>query len=279
MIHTSKQLKDKIRNISKSDSRIAQALIRNFVMERFLERVSVSKYRDVFVLKGGMLVASLVGVNLRSTMDIDTTVNELSISETNVRSIINEIIDIPIGDSVTFKIDSCKEIMSDFEYPGIRVIMSALLEKMKQQFKIDISTGDIVTPSAIEYEFKLMFENRTIQLMTYNVETLLAEKLQTILSRDIANTRMRDFYDIYTIIKEQKNALSKVTLVTAFETTCRKRGTIFTKHETNVVLSNLTNNPEMMKRWNAFREDNYFVGDITWTDTTEAVRTILHAVY
>ena len=279
MIHTSKQLKDKVRNISKSDSRIAQALIRNFVMERFLERVSVSKYREIFVLKGGMLVASLVGVNLRSTMDIDTTVNELSISENNVRSIINEIKDIPIGDGVTFKIDSCKEIMSDFEYPGIRVIMSALLEKMKQQFKIDISTGDIVTPSAIEYEFKLMFENRTIQLMTYNVETLLAEKLQTILSRDIANTRMRDFYDIYTIIKEQKNVLSKTTLVTAFEATCRKRGTIFTKYETNVVLSNLANDEEMIKRWNAFREDNYFVGDITWTDATEAVQTILHSVY
>jgi len=123
-----------------------------------------------------------------------------------------------------------------------------------------------------------MFENRTIQLMTYNVETLLAEKLQTILSRDIANTRMRDFYDIYTIIKEQKNVLSKATLVTAFEATCRKRGTIFTKHKTNVVLHNLTNDPEIIRRWNNFKEDNYFVGDIVWADAMEAVRTIIHAV-
>ena len=200
MIHTSKQLKDKVRNISKGDNNIAKALIRNFIMERFLERISVSDYRSHFILKGGMLVASMIGIDLRATMDIDTTVKSLPVNMDDSQRIISEICDIPLDDGIAFHITSVSDIMTDFEYPGIRIILAAELERLRQVIKIDISTDDVITPSAVEYEYKLMFEDRTISLLTYNVETLLAEKIQTILARGIANTRLRDFYDVYEII-------------------------------------------------------------------------------
>ena len=197
MIHTSKQLKDKVRNISHSDNQIAQMLIRNFIMERFLERVSVSRYRNNFILKGGMLVASLVGIDTRATMDIDSTLKALPLNKEDAVRIVNEIIDIHIEDGIRFEIVKVVEIMTDFEYPGVRMVLEARLDRLKQRIKIDLSTDDVITPSAIRYSYRLMFEDRSIELMTYTPETLLAEKIQTILARGITTTRMRDYYDVY----------------------------------------------------------------------------------
>lgn len=225
MIHTAKQLKDKVKNISDGNSDVAQTLIRNFIMERFLERVSLSKYRDNFILKGGMLVASIVGVDMRATMDIDTTVKSLPLNGEDARRIIEEICNVEIEDGVSFRIASVKEIMEEFEYPGIRMMVEANLERMRQPFKIDISTDDAITPEAVEYEYKLMFEERTIILLTYNLETLLAEKIQTILARGIANTRMRDFYDVYEIMTKRNDKVNMKTLIEAFNATCKKRKT------------------------------------------------------
>ena len=194
MIHTAKQLKDKVKNMSGGNSEVAQALIRTYFMERFLERVSVSEYRNNFILKGGMLVASIVGVDMRATMDIDTTVKALPLNEKDARAIIERIGELQLEDGITFKIKSVKEIMEDFDYPGIRMMIEANLERMRQPFKIDISTDDAITPDAVEYKYKLMFEDRSISVLSYNLETLLAEKMQTILARGLANTRMSDFF-------------------------------------------------------------------------------------
>ena len=149
MIHTSKQLKDKVRNISHSDNQIAQMLIRNFIMERFLERVSVSRYRNNFILKGGMLVASLVGIDTRATMDIDSTLKALPLNKEDAVRIVNEIIDIHIEDGIRFEIVKVVEIMTDFEYPGVRMVLEARLDRLKQRIKIDLSTDDVITPAAI----------------------------------------------------------------------------------------------------------------------------------
>ena len=186
MIHTSKQLKDKVRNISHGDNQTAQMLIRNFIMERFLERVSISPYRNNFILKGGMLVASLVGIDTRATMDIDTTVKALPLNKEDTVKIINDIINISVEDGINFRIAKVTGIMTEFEYPGVRVALEATLDRLKQRIKIDISTDDVIIPSAISYNYRLMFEERSIELMTYTTETLLAEKIQTILARGTA---------------------------------------------------------------------------------------------
>ena len=174
----------------------AQILIRNYIMERFLERLSLSPYRGNFILKGGMLVSAMVGLDTRSTVDIDTTIKNLSLTVESAENILAEIITIPVEDDVLFKIEYISEIMDETEYGGIRVTMSATIDTMKTPMKLDISTGDRITPKEIEYQFKLMFEDRSISVLAYNLETVLAEKLETVLSRGITNTRLRDFYEI-----------------------------------------------------------------------------------
>ncbi len=277
MIHTSKQLKDKVRNISKGDNNIAKVMIRNFIMERFLERVSVSDYRNYFILKGGMLVASMIGIDMRATMDIDATVKSLPVNMDDSQKIVSEICDIPLEDGVIFHITSVLEIMTDFEYPGVRMILEAELERLRQVIKIDISTDDVITPSAVEYEYKLMFEDRTIPLLTYNVETLLAEKVQTILARGIANTRLRDFYDVYEIMKICDTKVDKDILLQAFRATCKKRETVFSKEEMSETLIMIEKDAEMAGMWERYRKRNYFVGNLEWKEVLNGVLDVAYA--
>ena len=276
MIHTSKQLKDKVRNVSKGDNNIAKTLIRNFMMERFLERVSLSEYRNNFILKGGMLVASIVGVDMRATMDIDTTVKALPLNEEDARRIISEICMISIEDGVNFQITSVTSIMTDFEYPGIRMMLEATLDRMRQAIKLDISTDDVITPAAVDYEYKLMFEERTISLLTYNKETLLAEKIQTILARGIANTRLRDFYDVHSVMNMYNETVSKEILVEAFQATCKKRETVFTKTEVADTLALIEKNEGMALMWEQFRKKNYFVGELEWESVLQDVLRVIN---
>lgn len=264
MIHTAKQLKDKVKNISSGNSEVAQALIRNYFMERFLERVSLSEYRNNFILKGGMLVASIVGVDMRATMDIDTTVKALSLKEQDARAIIEKICAVHVEDGVTFKITSVKEIMEEFDYPGIRMMIEANLERLRQPFKIDMSTDDAITPRAIHYEYKLLFEDRTISVLSYNLETLLAEKMQTILSRGLANTRMRDFYDVYEIMSSKAEQVDMNVLKKAFESTCVKRETAFSEEEVNIILDKIKVDSGLEEMWNRYRSVNYFVNELEW---------------
>ena len=260
-----------MRNVSKGDNNIAKALIRNFIMERFLERVALSEYRNNFILKGGMLVAAIVGVDMRATMDIDTTVKALPLNETEAHRIISEICRISIGDGVNFQITSITSIMTDFEYPGIRMMLEATLDRMRQAIKLDISTDDVITPAAVDYEYNLMFEERTISLLTYNKETLLAEKIQTVLARGIANTRLRDFYDIHSIMSTYENEVDKGLLLEAFQATCRRRETVFTQEEMLGTLAQLKKDEGLAQMWEMFRKKNYYVGELEWEPVLQIV--------
>lgn len=182
MIKSSRQLKDKVRNLSRQKAADPQVLLRIFMMERFLERVSISEYGENLILKGGMLVTSLVGTSLRATMDTDMTVRGVTLRPEEVRSMVEEIAAIPLPDGVTFTITSITDIMQEAEYPGVRVNMTAYMEDTRASLKLDFSTGDVITPSAIEYPYKLMFEDRAINLQSYNLETVLAEKLETVIA-------------------------------------------------------------------------------------------------
>ncbi len=193
MIKTSRQLKDLIRNVAKGNSGRSQLLIRNYAMERFLERVALSKYRDNFILKGGMLVSAMVGLDNRATMDIDTTIRNLSLDVEHAEQIVEEIASMELDDNIRFSIKDVSNIMDEAEYGGVRLSLDAFLDTMKIPLKIDISTGDAITPAEITYHYKLMFEQRYISLWAYPLETILAEKIETVLTRTIFNTRLRDF--------------------------------------------------------------------------------------
>ena len=270
MIHSSKQLKDLIRNLSKEVGIEAHVLIRKYMMERFLERVSSSKYNGSFILKGGMLVAAFVGVEVRATMDIDTTIKGIPVTMVDMERTITEISNIDLDDNVKFRIKKVSEIMDEAEYSGIRFSMDAVLDGAVIPLKIDISTGDVITPREIAYSYKLMFEDRTIPIMTYPIETVLAEKLETVISRSITNTRMRDFYDIHILLKSQN--INADILALALERTAKKRGNFNFLENAESVLQIVKSDEDMKRLWNIYQKKFKYAGKYTWDEVIHSVR-------
>lgn len=272
MIKTAKQLKDLIRNLSKKKPADAQILMRNYMMERFLERISLSQYQDKFILKGGMLVAAMVGLDARATMDIDATIKGADVNVEAVESIIMDIISVPMEDGVTFRIKQITEIMDEAEYPGVRVSMETEFDGVRTPLKVDISTGDVITPKEIQYSFKLMLEERSINVWAYNLETVLAEKLETVISRGITNTRMRDYYDIHILIKLYGNMLNGKVLGEALLATAKKRETEYHLNDAQEIFDEIQNDSNMQKLWKSYQKKFSYASDISWEMVMESVR-------
>lgn len=271
MIKTSRQLKDLIRNLSKEKKAEAQILMRNFIMERFLERISLSDYSDKFILKGGMLVAAMVGLDARATMDLDATVTGFDVNVGNIEDIVKDIISVPVEDGVVFSIVQISEIMDEAEYPGVRISMKASFDGAFIPLKIDISTGDAITPRAIRYSFKLMFEDRKIEVFAYNLETVLAEKVETIIRRATLNTRMRDFYDIYILNQLYADTLDYELFGRAINATAQKRGSTHFFSEASEIFEEIYHNEEMQKLWISYQKKFSYASDISWEEVMRAV--------
>lgn len=271
MIKTAKQLKDLIRNLSKEKSADAQLLMRNYMMERFLERISLSEYKDKFILKGGMLVAAMVGLDARSTMDLDAAVKGANVTVKDVENIISAIVSVPLDDGVSFRMKKISEIMDEAEYPGVRVGLETKFDGVITPLKIDISTGDVITPREVRYHFKLMLEERTIDVWAYNLETVLAEKLETIISRTITNTRMRDFYDIYILCQIHGKTLNAEILHDALYATAKKRGTEQYLQDATDVFDEVENDVGMKKLWQSYQKKFSYASDIPWEEVMQSV--------
>ena len=280
MITTARQLKDLVRNMSKKKSADAQILMRNYMMERFLERISLSEYKNQFILKGGMLVAAMVGLDARATMDLDATIKGTNVSVEDVEMIISKIISIPLNDGVLFRIKRISEIMEEADYPGVRVSMETKFDGVITPLKIDISTGDIITPREIKYKFNLMLENRTIEVWAYNLETVLAEKLETVISRNVTNTRMRDFYDIYILQKLYGEQLSKDVLRDALVATAKKRETLeqIETEDIDEVFDEIQSSSVMENLWKAYQRNYSYSADIPWHTIMKSIRTLYEII-
>lgn len=272
MIKTARQLKDLIRNLSREKSADAQILMRNYMMERFLERISLSEYRDKFILKGGMLVAAMVGLDARSTMDLDATIKGANVNVEDIENLISSIVTVPIDDGVKFQLKSISEIMDEAEYPGIRVSMSTTFDGVVTPLKIDISTGDAITPREVRYSFKLMLEDRSIDIWAYNLETVLAEKLETIITRTTTNTRMRDFYDIYILEQLHGTTLNPKILHDALLATAHKRGSEKYLNQAEEVFDEVENDSVMQKLWEAYRKKFSYASDSEWDVIMKVIR-------
>lgn len=273
MIKTSRQLKDKVRNMARGDSAKAQLLIRNYGMERFLERVSLSEHRDNFILKGGMLVSALVGLENRATMDIDTSIRNMPLDTIAAKAMVEEIIAVPVDDNIRFEINDFGTIMDDAEYSGVRISLNAFLDATRIPLKIDISTGDAITPAAVNYQYKLMFEERYITLWAYNLETVLAEKIETVLSRSVLNTRLRDFYDLY-VLQDTGLEIDKATLAAALTATARKRGSEQALALYERTLDEIRISPLMREQWERYRGKNNYAASIVWDDVISDIRAL-----
>ena len=275
---TPEQVKGRIKNVAKENKADARTLMRIYMMERFLERASNSKYKDNFIIKGGMLVTAMVGVANRSTMDIDTSLKNQNLSAEDARRIVDEIKDIDLGDGVTFEVKEVSNIMDEMEYPGIRFTMNAIMGKLVTPMKIDISTGDVITPRAIEYQYKLLLDDRSIRLWSYNLETILAEKLQTVLARGLLNTRMRDFYDIRTLLSIYEEEIDENVLKDAFEATCKKRETENLKVEGPQIITAIKEDAQLHNLWKSYQKKYPYAADISYEDIMESTKNLFHKV-
>ena len=278
MIHTSRQLKALVRNISKGDSAKAQIIIRNYVMERFLERLSLSQYRNNLILKGGTLVAAMVGLDNRSTMDVDATLKNLELNEELAKKMVEEITAIHIDDGMIFEIKSVAPIMDETDYPGIRLTLDTTLENMRTPLKIDFSTGDVITPREVAYSFRLLFEERTISILAYNLETVLAEKIETLLARGTVNTRMRDFYDIYILTTTQAQNIDNDTLKAAFINTSKKRGSLALLSDVDIILNEITESTVLIDLWQSYQRKFDYATGILWEDVMQSIRLLIDTV-
>jgi predicted nucleotidyltransferase component of viral defense system len=270
------QLKDKIKNLALKNHVPAQAVLQNFMLERLLERISLSQFKEKIVLKGGMLIASMVGINHRTTMDMDATLRGYTLSEVTIRGAFSEICAIPLDDEVTLVLDHILPIREDDEYGGYRVAILARYESINTSLKIDITTGDIITPNAIRYAFHSNFENKLIEVWAYPIETILAEKMETILRRSVLNTRPRDFYDVYLMMRTQRQAINIKTFINALHATSEKRGSLSALQDKEKILRTIQTDAIMRQRWERYCKENYYAKDIMFDDVMEILIEIVN---
>ena len=272
---TPEQIKGRIKNVAKQNNADARTLMRIYMMERFLERLAQSEYRDNFIIKGGILVTAMIGVAHRSTMDIDTSMKNLNLSAEDALRVVNQVKDIDLDDGVSFEVKDVSNIMDEMEYPGIRVTMNANVGRLITPLKIDISTGDVITPRAIEFNYDLLLEDRSISLWSYNLETILAEKLQTVLARGILNTRMRDFYDIRMLVDTYEDKVNKAVLKDAFAATCKKRGTDNLQEQAEEIVKIIEADEQIQVLWRAYQKKYSYAADIDYASVIRGVRKLM----
>lgn len=265
-MNSSTQLKAFIRNMSKDKKINAQILLRNYMLERLLERISVSKYRDEFILKGGMLVAAMVGIDTRSTMDMDATIKGQAVNKDNIENILNEIVALDIGDNVKMSLRGIEEIRDEAEYPGLRASIQTEFDGITNMLKLDMTTGDMIVPKEITYEFKLMFEDRILKVKAYNIETVLAEKIETIIIRSTANTCMRDYYDVYIIMTMYKDLVNNDLLNDAIIKVSENRDTTHILKDKTTILKEIANSVQMQYRWERYQSKYSYAKEIQWND-------------
>ena len=274
----SMQLKAIVKNMAKSKKISAQIVLQNYMLERLLERISLSRYQSNFILKGGFLIASIVGLDTRATMDIDATIKGLKINAESIQNMLNEICAIEINDEVIFSLRRIEEIRESADYHGFRVALEAVYPPIKVPLKVDITTGDIITPKEINYEFRLLFDSRSIRILAYNLETIMAEKLETTIARGNQNTRPRDYYDIYIIRKLQWQNIDPRTLKEALLNTCQSRGTINIINRYDEILKTVQTSDAMSEFWKDYQNQFDYARDIGFDHICHTIREILNDI-
>ena len=263
-------LKGKIKNYAKSKSIAAQVVLQNYMFERFLARLSMSDYREKFVVKGGMLIAAIVGLDTRSTMDLDTTLSNLPLTEEKVMEAVENICKITLGDDVIFEVKSIAPIRKDDRYGGFCVRLDAIYDTIVTPLSIDVSTGDVITPEAVEYEFSGIFDEEIrIKMWGYNIESVMAEKVETILSRGIFNTRPRDFYDVY--ILGTTHRYDKKIFLKALEATAIHRGSREQIIDKTGIIEKLSASEELIQMWEKYRKKFSYASEIQYADVMDVL--------
>lgn len=267
-------LKGRIKHYAKSNNIAAQVVLQNYMFERFLERLSKSEYQEKFVVKGGMLIAAIVGLDTRSTMDLDATLRNLPLTEEQITEAISKVCAIDLDDDVLFEIKSVEPIRKDDVYGGYCVRLDAKYDTIVTPLSIDISTGDVITPEAVRYEFSGIFdEDIRIKLWGYNIETVMAEKIETILSRGVFTTRPRDFYDVYILGTTQK--YNAEVLAEALKATAMHRGSTERIADVDGIIKQISANDDVKNMWDKYQKKFFYAKDISYDSIMRVLMQLL----
>ena len=271
---TSEQIKGAIRNISKKTGVNPNSLLQMCLFEGILEKLSKSKYSENFILKGGLLISSLIGVDMRSTMDMDTTVRGIPLNEDSISNILNEILAIEIDADIEYKLIKLSPIRQEDVYEDFCASISCVFGKINATLNIDITTGDVITPREMNYSYSKIIEEGTIPIMTYTIETILAEKFETISSRNITTTRARDFYDLYMIYSIYKDKINKDTLRKAIERTIKYRGSFEVALQYKEIVELFKESEAPKELWEKYVQNNLYAKDVDFLDTISVYKEI-----
>lgn len=274
MIKNKDSLKVKVSNLALSTNIPNKYLIQSFMFEALLKRISVSKYKDKFIIKGGLLLSSIFGVNLRSTMDLDTTIKGLPLDRTTITKVINEIISIDLKDNIKLEIENIKDIREEELYSGFNINLKAEFDGLRTNLMIDITTGDVITYKEVQFEYKTLFDNEIVNIMTYNYETIIAEKFEAIISRNIDNTRMKDYYDLYMFVNLKWNDIDKTILRKAIFNTSKKRETLNYIEEADKYIELINEDSKLKSLWKNYQNNYVYAKDISFENTIAAIKVI-----
>ena len=270
MIKNAKSLMDKSRNLAISCNITVNEVLQNYMFERILERLSVSKYKNNFILKGGLLLSSIMGIDTRTTMDMDTCIKGMDLTDEQLYEVLQEILNIDVNDGVKFEIRNSQPIREEDDYGGLKYNLLAIFDNLRVNLSIDIATGDLITPREIEYDYKMIFENRNLKIMTYNIESIIAEKFQTVISRGILNSRMKDYYDLYYLIT-YKN-FSKENLKNAIIKTFNKRDTDI--KNINKVIDEIEKSEFVKELWTSYSEKYQYAKCLEFKKVINSIKRI-----
>ena len=271
---TPEQLKGAIRNMAAKKKLRPQEVLQMFLFERVLERLAVSPYRNNFILKGGLLISSMIGIDERTTIDMDTTVRGIRMEEPEIISIIREILSSDVDDGIDFVFRKIEPIREDDTYRNFRVHIDARYGRINSPMKIDITTGDEITPAAIQYNYPFLFEDKTVPVMAYTLETILAEKYETIIRRNIGTTRARDFYDLHMLYRERETEIRADILRLAVAHTAKKRGSARALADWEEIIQDIREEPVLASLWHNYAADNPYIGKLQFSETVNTVERI-----
>ena len=265
---------DKLKSIISKKAYGNSDISQKFYQLFYFERISKSSYRGKIILKGGLLLTSIIGDDERTTKDMDATLKGIPLTKNEVEKVFNEILNMDIDDEVLFKIISIKDIRLEDEYGGFRLNILSKLDNNKTYITVELTTGDVITPREIKYNYNSIFEDKKIPIMSYTLETILAEKFQTVVNRGLLNTRLKDFYDIYILVNTKMSELSKENLINAIKNTFKRRKTLLDIEQINEIINDLISDNNMNSLWENAVSKNSYAKNIRFEDTIDAIKQI-----
>lgn len=272
----SDKLNDIIKKKSKGNNNLAHHLHQMFFFEHILMRLEKSMYRDNIILKGGVLLSSIIGEDLRTTKDIDATLKSLPLNIDSIRNIFEEILSIDIDDNVNFEIVNIKDIRLEDEYGGFRINVKGTFDKIRTNFFIEITTGDVITPREIRYKYNSIFEDKKINIMAYTIETIIAEKFESIISKNITTTRAKDFYDLYMLMNKHKDDINNKNLVKAIENTFNKRNTEFNIDSFKEIVEILEDSNALKGVFTDYQSKLEYTKEVSFDYTIKSIKKIIN---